>query len=227
MSSRQRPDTISAAIADSGLIARGFVSLSLEERAGPLADRASLVLIGLVGRHGWGAFGKSTEARDGLPDPLDRWSRRVIDELAIQLGAIALYPFGGPPFWPFQRWAQRAEPLHPSPLGLLIHPEYGLWHSYRGALAFAEKSALPPVAAAPSPCDSCAERPCLNACPVSAFGESGYDVQACSDHLRTEPGRTCMTGGCLARAACPVGRDFAHRPDQASFGMKAFLAARD
>ena len=26
---------------------------------------------------------------------------------------------------------------HASPLGLLIHPDYGLWHGYRGALLFA------------------------------------------------------------------------------------------
>ena len=41
----------------------------------------------------------------------------------------ALFPFGGPPHFPFQQWARRAEPVHPSPIGLLIHPIYGLWHS--------------------------------------------------------------------------------------------------
>ena len=53
------------------------------------------------------------------------------------------------------RWAQRAEPLHPSPLGVLIHPVHGLWHAYRGALAFAEPIELPPRADLPSPCASC------------------------------------------------------------------------
>ena len=51
------------------------------------------------------------------------------------VGAAPIYPFGGPPYWPFQRWAQRAEAVFPSPLGILIHPEYGLWHAYRAALA--------------------------------------------------------------------------------------------
>ncbi len=31
-----------------------------------------------------------------------------------------------------------AEGLKPSPLGLLMHPEYGLWHGYRGAILFGE-----------------------------------------------------------------------------------------
>ena len=99
-----------------------------------LGGLRTIVLAGMAGRDGWPAFAASAEARDGADHPLDRWSRRVIDALARDLGAVALYPFGGPPHWPFQQWARRAEPVHPSPIGILIHPAYGLWHSYRGAL---------------------------------------------------------------------------------------------
>ena len=42
-----------------------------------------------------------------LDDPLDRWSRRLIERLARELGGRALFPFGGPPFLPFQRWASQ------------------------------------------------------------------------------------------------------------------------
>ena len=28
----------------------------------------------------------------------------------------------------------RAEGLKPSPLGVLVHPDFGLWHGYRGAI---------------------------------------------------------------------------------------------
>ena len=77
----------------------------------------------------------------------------MIEALARDLGALALFPFGGPPFWPFQQWARRSEPVHPSPIGLLIHPRYGLWHSYRGALGFREALDVPELAAAPSPCE--------------------------------------------------------------------------
>ena len=77
------------------------------ERAGELADIRTIVLAGMAGRDGWSAFAASPEASDGLDDPLDRWSRRLIEALARELGAQALFPFGGPPFWPFQQWAQR------------------------------------------------------------------------------------------------------------------------
>jgi len=79
----------------------------------------------------------------------------------------------------------------------------------------------------PSPCDSCASRPCLSACPVGAFGADGYDVGACAAHLRRPAGLACMDGGCLARRACPVGGEHAHGPAQAAFHMRAFLRARD
>ena len=104
----------------------------------------------------WPAFSGSAEAGDGAPHPLNRWTQRVVGEIAREVGAMPLFPFGGPPYLPFQRWAMRAEAVAPSPLGILIHPDYGLWHAYRGALAFAERLALPPRVERPRPCDSCA-----------------------------------------------------------------------
>jgi hypothetical protein len=216
---------IAAAIEQGGLVARGALALDEADRRAGLPGLAAIVFVGAAGARGFSAFAGSPEALDGLADPLDRWSRRVIDALAAALGARALYPFGGPPHWPFQRWAMRAEPVHVSPLGMLIHPDYGLWHSYRGALGFVDRIAIPALAARPSPCDSCATRPCLSACPVGAFAPGGYDVAACAAHLRRDEGRPCMEGGCLARRACPVGAEYAHGPAQAGFHMRAFLRA--
>jgi ferredoxin len=218
---------ISRAIRDAGLVSRGAFHLADADRTVGLETVATIVLIGVAGRQGWSAFAESSERRDGAPHPLDRWSRRVIDRLAFLCGGRALYPFGGPPYWPFQQWAMRAEPVAPSPLGLLIHPEYGLWHSYRGALAFEKMLAIPAFEPQPSPCESCAAQPCLSACPVGAFSRRGYDSARCATYLRSEDGRDCMEGGCLARRACPAGADHRPDPDQASFHMRAFLTARD
>jgi hypothetical protein len=218
--------TIAAAVEAHGLAVHGAFDLHNDERRGELAGVASVALIGLAGRRGWATFSVAPEAEDGAADPLDRWSRRVVDGLAVGLGARALYPFDGPPHWPFQRWAMRAEPMHVSPLGLLIHPVDGLWRGYRGALAFAERLDVPPVHAATSPCETCLARPCLSACPVGAFAAAGYDVAACAAHLSRPAGRACMEGGCLARRACPVGAEHAHQPAQAAFHLRAFLAAR-
>ncbi|MGE0117365.1 MAG: ferredoxin [Dongiaceae bacterium] len=185
---------------------------------------ATLILVGNVGSSLWASFSGSPEAQDGAPHPLNRWTQRVVSQIAAEAGAAALFPFGGPPYLPFQRWAMRAEPVAASPLGILIHPDYGLWHAYRGALAFADRLALPPRVERPRPCDSCADRPCLSACPVGAFTARGYDVPACIGHIAGPAGAACLDG-CLARRACPVGADFAYDAAQGHFHMAAFLAA--
>lgn len=208
--------------AASGLALRG----AFHPQPGDGIAGGTLALLGFAGGIGWATFAASPEAADGAPDPLDRWSRRVIDALAGTLGGTALYPFGGPPWHPFQRWAQRAEPVHPSPLGILIHPDWGLWHSYRGAIALPERLDLPPRDDRASPCDACAARPCLSACPVGAFSAAGYDVAACAGHIASAVGADCMIAGCAARRACPVAA--AHYPGaaQAGFHMRAFRASR-
>jgi hypothetical protein len=217
-----------------GLRLRGGFAVGAADGVPLLPDgrpAASLVLLGAVGGSLWPAFSRSPELADGAADPLDRWSARVIGELAGRFGALALFPFGGPPYLPFQRWAARAEPVAPSPLGLFIHPRYGLWHSYRGALAFAEPLDMPQPEQAPSPCASCAAKPCLSACPVNAFtqatdGRAGYDVQGCVAHLELAAGQACMASACLARRACPVAPELAYDAAQASFHMGAFFTAR-
>lgn len=215
---------IHAAVEARGLSFRGALHPTTDDLPDH-RDTATLVLAGFVGCENWAHFKLSPEARDGGPDPLDRWSLRVIAALARELGATPLFPFIGPPWLPFQLWAQKAEPVHPSPLGMLIHPDWGLWHSWRGALGFRERIELSPPDCRPSPCDSCAGKPCLTACPVNAFTPNGYDVQACVRHLDKPRGIDCMEEGCRARRACPVGATHRYSPEEANFHMHAFRAA--
>jgi hypothetical protein len=216
-------EPVFVAIRRTGLVPRGALLLEESERTGELADIRTIVLAGMTGREGWDAFAASPEASNGVDHPLDRWSGRVIKALARELGGKPLFPFGGPPFLPFQRWAQGAEPVHSSPIGLLIHPYYGLWHSYRGAIGLSEALVVPEPAAIPGPCESCTGRWCLKTCPVGAFSDAGYDVAACAGYLKSTAGADCMEMGCQARRACPVGAEHAYGPEQAKFFMAAFL----
>ena len=193
---------------------------------GALADeQGTLVLLGNAGPALWRAFGAAGGNVDIEPNPLDRWTRRTVTPLAAALGAVALFPFDGPPYLPFQRWAAKAEGLSASPLGILIHPDFGLWHAYRAALLFARKIDLPRREIRESPCVRCAKKPCLKGCPVEAFAKGFYDVPACVRYLEDPLGAACVNFGCFARHACPVGRDFAPDPAQARFHMQAFLHA--
>ncbi|MDR3372927.1 MAG: hypothetical protein P4L98_04280, partial [Ancalomicrobiaceae bacterium] len=169
----------------------------------------------------WPTFATSPEYADGEPHPLDRWTRRVVDAIAAEAGAVPLYPFGGPPWYPFQAWARRAGLARPSPIGLLIHPRYGLWHSYRAAFAFAGPIALPLPEAAEHPCDTCVGRPCLSACPVDAYSATGFAVDDCRAYVRAHPA-DCLSVGCHSRDACPVGRDHRYGAEQIAFHQRAF-----
>lgn len=201
------------------------------------AGTATLLLVGSAGPALWRAFTAATpaEARAKERHPLDDWTRRVLGGIARELAARVVFPFDGPPRPPFQRWALRAGGVFPSPIGPLIHPSFGLWHAYRGALLFADTLPLPAAPKAENPCERCAEKPCLAECPVGAFkahrpGGDGavvrYDVAACVRHVRSQADGDCLKGGCLARRACPVGRDYAYAPDQAGFHMRKFLVAQ-
>lgn len=219
---------INEALREAGLTPRGAFNPELEDSVPELASgeqAGTLVLAGNAGPDMWAAF---SSARDPAVDLLDDWSRDVLEPLARSFGALALFPFQKPHL-PFQRWAKKAEPCHASPLGMFIHPDHGLWHGYRGALALAERLPLPPADNRHRACDECPDRPCLDACPVGAFqsgddaGGTRYDVPACVRHLDSPTGADCMALGCRARRACPEGRNARYQSTQAAFHMAAFL----
>ncbi|MDH3316626.1 MAG: hypothetical protein OER43_12800 [Gammaproteobacteria bacterium] len=215
------------AIGETGLTPRGGFHPRADDavpEVSPGFPCATLVLVGNAGAEMWRRFNASPERT--LPvDPLNSFSQRVVGDLAERFDAKLLFPFTGPPFLPFLKWAQKAEPVWPSPIGPLIHAEYGLWHAYRGALAFSARIELPEKEAARRPCDTCTDRPCLTTCPVEAFSESGYHVPRCVAHVDSPAGSECLTGGCLARRACPVGRKYAYAAVQAEFHTRAFVEA--
>ena len=188
-------------------------------------EAATLILVGNVGSSLWEGFAGSGHAGRS-EHPLDEWSREVVSALARECGAEPLFPFGGPPFLPFIRWAERADTVWPSVMGPLIHPRFGLWHAYRGALSFARRVDLPPrEPAGARPCDECPDRPCLIPCPVGAVRDGAFDAAGCAAWLADRPRCECREAGCLARRACPAGREYAYRREHAAFHMAAFAQA--
>ncbi|MDR0808619.1 MAG: ferredoxin [Gemmobacter sp.] len=179
----------------------------------------TLLLLGPLEPGFWPLVTTSAEWRDGAPDPMDRWSRRVIGGLARDLGAEALFPFGGPPWHPFFQWAQRSGRAWESPMRLLVHDRTGLFFSCRGALALREHIAPPPPGR--YPCEGC-PRYCLSACPARALAEGSYEVARCRDWLATPAGENCLAAGCLARRACPISQGHARLPEHSAYHMRQF-----
>ncbi|OHC73707.1 MAG: hypothetical protein A3G18_03810 [Rhodospirillales bacterium RIFCSPLOWO2_12_FULL_58_28] len=212
---------VEAAVAKTGMVCLG----ALHPGAGDGAPKSAgtLVLVGNAGPDMWNAF--SAERQEGA-DPLDAWTRRKLDGVCRELGANDVLYASGKPHHPFVKWAQRAGIAHPSLIGLNIHPEYGLWHAYRGALVFEEKLDMPPAGPTKNPCSSCKDKPCLSACSAGAFDGGKYDASACAGLLQKPAGVNCMSNGCAARHACHVGKEYTYDKAQSAFHMRAFAASQ-
>lgn len=223
--SRDLVGEVANALAANGLIVRGGFGFGDDEMA-PAASSGvpakSVLLVGQAGAAPWPHFQRWL-GQPGRPvaNPLDTWSREVIGAVAQGCGARAVSP-SDRPYLPFQQWAMRAEGLKPSPLGVLMHPQYGLWHAYRGALLFEDEISLAEAHEAIHLCDTCVDKPCLKSCPVDAYSGQGFAHEACLDHVRGPRGEPCRTGGCLDRNACPYGTDYRYPPEVQAFHMAAF-----
>jgi hypothetical protein len=216
---------IGEALEAHGLILRGGFVFEEAEQAppGPCGGPArSLLIVGQAGPAPWPHFLKWRAGQPSdLKNPLDSWAREVIGAVAAQFAARAVSP-SDRPYMPFQQWAMRAEGLKPSPLGILMHPRYGLWHAYRGALLFDEPIAIEPPGAVLHLCDACMEKPCLKACPVDAHSAVGFHHAECLAHVRAPQGEPCRSRGCLDRNACPYGTEHRYSDDEQAFHMAAF-----
>lgn len=218
-------EAIAAMLARDGLIPRGGFNFSAtdaapESRSGMPAR--SVLLVGQAGAAPWPTFQRWLQRQpEALANPLDSWARATIGRVAETVGARAVSP-SDRPYLPFQQWAMRAEGLRPSPLGVLMHPEYGLWHAYRGALLFDAEISIQAPAEAIHLCDLCVGKPCLKSCPVGAYSDSGFAHKACLEHVRSPAGAACRDGGCLDRNACPYGTDYRYPAEMQAFHMAAF-----
>lgn len=215
-------------LARSGFLALGGfhpVTADAAPEAAPGKPTRTLLLIGNAGPALWNILRDAPESRDIYPDPLDRFTRRILTEVAEDFGLGVAFPFGGPPWHPFQRWALKVGHFSPSPVGVLAHAVYGPWVAFRAALLSQDLFGTFQAGGRPGPCVNCRTKPCIQACPAEALSEEhGYDVPRCRVHVTASPGAVCLTG-CLARRACPVGMTYAQTPDQAKFHMTAFLGS--
>lgn len=177
-----------------------------------IEDFSSLVLLGQAGTRFWEYIqGTGTRSEDPFDDVSQQLAERfIVDQLGAQKWQV-VYP--GPAPLPLGRLAELAGWGQASPLGLTINDQCGLWLAHR--VAFLVDAPLPATepAAFPHPCDSCADRPCVAACPVGAVDlAAGFDVTTCTGFRVLED--SVCAHQCLARLACPVGAEYRYGPEQ-------------
>jgi hypothetical protein len=191
-----------------------------------LAGAGGALLVGSGGPAFFDRFAGAWEAGDGAPDPLDRYTARVVpavvDATLGPLGArhAVHFPFGVRPLIPFQRLGRRAGLGGPGPLGLQIHPEFGPWWAYRALIVL--DRALPAVDPPGDGCAGC-DAPCVDACPAGAAARAGFAVAAC--HARRLTAEPCRLS-CAARIACVRGPAHRYRDEELAFHMRASFPRR-
>jgi len=168
----------------------------------------------------WDIFKNSREFKTLRKNPLNNWSKRIIDEISKKFSGKAFYPFQINPVIPFYNWALMSDKFWESPVKLLVHEDRGLMVSFRGAIAFKNKNIIKKIIKTTSPCVSC-NAPCKSTCPVCAFRNNKYDVETCTNFIRSSKENICING-CLVRRSCPIGQSL-RKIAQSKFHMKYFI----
>ena len=212
------PD-FTAALARHGLNVVGTTSVAAYDASVPpdarLAPRMpaarGLLVIGNGGGAFWHAFEAFCRAHPdhaASADPIDGFTRRVIDAAvaAAGLAGPVLYPFDFPATpVSFMHLAECAGLGRRSLLGVLVHPVYGPWIALRAAVPLPTEIAAPRPADGFDPCPTCVARPCITACPAGAVTGAGWDIPTCAGQ-RAAPGDPCAPQ-CHARVECVLGRE--------------------
>ena len=177
--------------------------LEMMRQQGIRLERYSrLVLLGHGGRRLWEAlqaFGHQTN------DPVDYYSlvmtKTFIEQYLGSPSSLMLYPLSSITI-PLQRLGELAGWSHPSPLGIGINEQYGVWFAYRSAFLTTLALPLTDDQRTQSPCDACYDKPCISGCPSGAVqGVDLFDIYKCGN-FRVQEDSVCQDR-CLARMACP------------------------
>ena len=193
---------------------------SLYERCGEF-ECSQVLLVGNGGPAFWRSF---AQQKPETSDPVDSFVRQIVERCFAEywgnIERLWLYP--SPTFFPVSPFGIQAGWHRPSPLGQGIHAHYGLWFAYRAMLGVPGSEFQVPSRSEPerdidkSPCEICIDKPCLQACPVQALTNTEPpDIAACLHH-RWKEQSTCRDR-CLARLACPVGKEHQYDLEQIQY----------
>ncbi len=178
----------------------------------------------LMGNGGQALWRSIPSAQWQQADPIDQYSRDTALEFAGRALAEddyrVIYP-GDTPL-SLQQLGSIAGWHTPSPLGIGMHPKWGLWYAYRAVLL--TNDPLPEIVspASPSPCETCSGKPCLSICPAKALSAtSAIDMTACAGHRLTP--RSSCADRCLARLGCPVATEQRYTLDQIQYHYRLSL----
>lgn len=185
----------------------------------PLQDCQAL-LLGNGGTGFWRELSSRHQVQIGADNPVDRYVIETVEKTLNPSDLLkVIYP--GNHFAPLTKLGKLCGWHHVSPLGLGIHGEYGVWFAYRALVLVTRQFEPSPLATADantgrlSPCQRCASKPCITACPASAVSKNGFRVKTCTAHRLADYSSCRLT--CHARSACPVGTQHHYSAEQMAY----------
>lgn len=187
----------------------------------PAPHERQLILFGHAGRRMW----ECVQA-EGIHSahPIDDYSVRTVTAwLARALPqARTRLVFPGTQRIGLQRLGAIAGWHRASPFMVGIDSVWGSWFAYRAVVL--TDTALPASTPVDNgyPCDSCANKPCISACPAGALAGGRFNLSACNAG-RLAADSNCALG-CTARGACPVGVEHRYDESQIRHGAAGSLA---
>ena len=194
-------------------------------------ESGCLLLVGHAGKKFWEVFSKK-QADEVMqqPDPVDRYSaklsKQAIDNHLVGVNAKPLFPSED---CPINLMALgKAFGWHaPSPLGMGIHQEYGLWSAYRAvwwldlelsdSFQNTTESSIPQYSSEISEiCAQCQSQECVTACPANAIDfKKNPDLGRCADYRLQDDSQCAST--CLSRMACPYAKEHRYTTAQMAY----------
>ncbi|MDP6138090.1 MAG: hypothetical protein QGI25_17485 [Arenicellales bacterium] len=180
-----------------------------------LTSNARLVLLAMGGTRLWNRIQKRVKTG---ADPFDTFAIYAANQVSSEYWGCdqieLLYP--GSLAVPLQRLGRFAGCSYPSPIGVDLHPVYGPWFAYRAVFLIHAELQLTELESGGSPCESCADKPCVAGCPVGAVSlADGIDLGRCIEH-RLLPRSGCADR-CRSRLMCPVGKKWQYGESQLAY----------
>ena len=195
------------------------VWLSEPEHSATLQS-GSLLLLGHAGKQFWEVYQQQTSLEyRNQADPVDRFSAEVTEVILTehfpQVEKQRLFPSADcsvnlMALGDEMRWHS------PSPLGMGIHSEYGLWSAYRAVWWLNIQRPTIPRPEVTDICVNCQTQACVSACPGEAitFGNRP-NLNRCADYRLEE--RSACASTCLARRACPYATEHQYPESQMAY----------
>lgn len=181
---------------DSGL--NIFLSIKVSDLPAelfPFSNEQKNKTLCLIGSGGISLWENLPHPLDATTNPIDNFTQNKMQEFAkktLNDEIEILYP--NEHFtMPLQKIGRAMNLCTQSPIGIDIHPHFGLWFAFRGVFLTSAKIPIITMENKSSLCDSCSQKPCLHSldlkisrlnCPINEHRYTSFQIDYHQDALK-------------------------------------------